>query len=238
MKRNFLLLTIILSFCLAAHAKPNDDKNKLDDAALKLAKTALAAHGGEKFRSMKTLIIRGTADVSGTPTMTIPAGFAFIYAGERYRVDIVNPFQPLKQIYDGEQTYSSINGFSLPPLNRLGLPLLQKLGTDGFVVSALAEKLKNKNGFRMTSPEGFYTDFVIDAKTGQVKSYESSYEINGRNITTSVDVEKSRNVGGIIIPEHYAQRFDLGSITIYSDFKAKEILVNSPVDDDVFAIPH
>lgn len=237
MKRNFLLVIMVLTFCLASQAKPKVVDNKADEAALELAKAALAAHGGEKFKNMKTLVIRGTADVALNPTITIPASFAFVYSGEKYRVDITNPFQPLKQIFDGEQTFCSINGFSLPPLNRLGLPLLQKLGMQGFVVSALAEKLKNKKGFRITSPEGFYTDFVIDPKTGQIKSYESSYEINGREITTSVEVEKSRDVDGVIIPEHYAQRFDLGNLTVYSDFKAKEILVNSKVSDDVFAIP-
>ncbi|MGI8554833.1 MAG: hypothetical protein ACR2LT_00535 [Pyrinomonadaceae bacterium] len=208
-----------------------------DEAALEIAKTTLAAHGGDKFKNMKTLIVRGTAEVSGSPTQTISATFAFVYAGEKYRVDINNPFQPLKQIFDGEQTYSSINGFSLPPLNRLGLSLLQKIGTEGFIVSALPEKLKNKKGFRITSPEGYYTDFLVDNKTGQVKSYESSYEIRGRTITTSVDIDKVRNVDGVILPEQYAQRFDLGNLTIYSDFKAKEILVNSIVNDDVFAIP-
>jgi hypothetical protein len=38
------------------------------------------------------------------------------------------------------------------------------------------------------------------------------------------------------VPERYAQRFETGNLTIYSDFKAKEILVNSNVADDVFSI--
>ena len=238
MKRNFTFLLIILLGSLIARAETkNIAVTGSDAAALTLAKAALTAHGGEKFRTMKTLVVRGTADVSGNMPMNIPAGFAFVYAGERYRVDITNPFQPLKQIYDGEQTYSSINGFSLPPLNRLGLPLLQKIGAEGFVVSALSDKLKNKKGFRITSPEGYYTDFLIDDKSGQVKSYESSYNINGRDVTTSVQIDKVRDVDGVIVPERYAQRFDLGNLTVYADFKAKEILVNSKVDDDVFTIP-
>ena len=43
-------------------------------------------------------------------------------------------------------------------------------------------------------------------------------------------------VDGLTIPEKYAQRFDMEQISIYSTFKAKDILVNSPVADDVFAI--
>lgn len=238
MKNFFLILFIaILASAVSAHTPQPNSKNS-DTASLDLAKATLAAHGGDKFKNMKTLIIRGTADVSGSPTQVIPATFAYVFSGEKYRVDINNPFQPLKQIYNGERTYSSINGFSLPPLNRLGLPLLQRLGTEGFVVSDLPEKLKGKKGFRMTSPEGYYTDFLVDGKTGQVKGYESSYEINGRTVTTSVDIDKFRDVEGVIIPEKYAQRFDLGSLTIYSDFKAKDILVNSEVNDDVFTIPN
>lgn len=203
---------------------------------LDAAKAAVAAHGGDKFKNMKTLVIRGSADVSATPSQVIPATFAFVFSGEKYRVDINNPFQPLKQIYDGEQTYSSINGFSMPPLNRLGMPLLQKIDDSRFVVSALPEKLQKKKGFRITSPEGFYTDFIIDEKSGQVKSYESSYDLNGRTVTTSVEIDKMRNVDGVILPENYSQRFDLGGMTIYSNFKAKDILVNSEVKDDVFVM--
>jgi len=43
-------------------------------------------------------------------------------------------------------------------------------------------------------------------------------------------------VEGVKIPEKYAQRFDMGQFTVYADFKAKEILVNSKVADDVFLI--
>lgn len=207
-----------------------------DSASMELAKAAVKAHGGDQFKNMKTLVIRGSADVSGTPSQIIPATFAFVYSGEKYRVDIINPLQSLKQIYDGEQTFSSINGFSLPPLNRMGLQLLQKIDDSSFVVSVLPEKLKKKKGFRITSPEGYYTDFIIDEKTGQIKSFQSSYDVNGNSVSTSVDIEKVRNVDGVLIPENYAQRFDLGRMVIYSNFKAKEILVNSEVKDDVFVM--
>lgn len=244
-----LLLTATAAFSASAQTAQNKSGDKIsaanqvavvaaksDSAPLELANLTLKAHGGDKFKNMKTLVARGTADVSVGPTQTIPATFAFVYSGEKYRIDINNPFQPLKQIYDGEQTYSSINGFSMPPLNRLGMPLLQKIGVAGFVTSELPEKLKKKKGFRITSPEGYYTDFLVNEKTGQVKSYESSYDINGRTVSTSVDVEKLRDVDGVILPESYSQRFDLGSVTIYSNFKAKEILVNSEVSDNVFVM--
>ncbi|MCA1625763.1 MAG: hypothetical protein LC778_18590 [Acidobacteria bacterium] len=202
---------------------------------LELAKATLKLYGGEKFKNMKTLVIRGTADISGSPTMTFPATFAMIYAGDKYRLEVTNPIQPFKQVYDGQQTLSSINNVSLPPINRLGFPLLQKIEEKDFVVSELPES-KKKSGFRITSPDGFYTDFFVDEKTGLVKSYESSYEIRGRTVTTSVQIDKLREVEGVKVPERFAQRFDMGQFTVYSDFKAKEIIVNSSVADDVFSI--
>jgi len=245
--KSITIFSLIFIFAVGINAqtdksKKANEKDKTNVAVsknvepLELAKTALTAHGGEKFKNMKTLVVRGTADVSGSPTTTFPATFATIYAGDKYRLEISSAFTPFKQIYDGEQTVSSVNGFSLPPINRLGLPLLAKLAEKDYAVSALPEKSKKKNGFRITSPEGFYTDFFVDEKSGQVKSYEASYDFNGRNITTSVDIAKVREVEGVKVPERYAQRFETGNLTIYADFKAKEILVNSTVEDGVFSI--
>jgi hypothetical protein len=50
----------------------------------------------------------------------------------------------------------------------------------------------------------------VDEKTGMVKGYESSYEINGRAVSTSVEIAKVREVEGVKVPERFAQRFDLG----------------------------
>ena len=88
----------------------------------------------------------------------------------------------------------------------------------------------------MTSPEGYFTDFYLDEKTNQIKGYDASYTINERVVTTSVEIEKCRDVEGVLVPEKYAQRFDTEQITIYANFKAKEILVNSEVPDAYFKI--
>jgi hypothetical protein len=245
-KLGVLLFVFVLAASVSAQKEtPAKDKEKEKIAAvpdtktadpLALAKKALAAHGGDKFKDSKTLIVRGSADISTSPTQTIPSTFVMIFSGDKYRYEIINPFQPFKQTYDGQQTASSIPNFTLPPVNRLGLPLLQKMDQKGYVVAALPEASKKKNGFRITSPEGYYTDFFIDEKTGEVKSYEASYDFNGRAVTTSVEIDKLREVDGIKLPEKYAQRFELGFATIYADFKAKEILVNSEVSEDVFSI--
>ena len=245
--KKFLTLSLVI-VCAANSFAQTETKKTVEKTAsptvviaknaapLDVAKAALAAHGGDKFKQMKTLVVIGTADVSGSPTMTFPAPFVMTYAGDKYRLEISTPFLQFKQIYDGEQTISSAKDFSLPPINRLGLPLLPKIGEKDYTVSALPENKKKKLGFRITSPEGYYTDFFIDEKTGQVKSYEASYEFNGRTITTAVEIDKLREVEGVKIPEKYAQRFETANLTVYANFKAKEISVNSTVADDVFTM--
>ncbi|HEY0430069.1 MAG TPA: hypothetical protein VGC76_19960 [Pyrinomonadaceae bacterium] len=249
--KKYSILLLIFAFAANSFAQ-KDDKQKKEDkdkqtttattvaisktsTPMELAKAALAAHGGDKFKNMKTLIVRGSAEISGSPTQVISATFDTVFSGDKYRLEIINPMQPFKQVYDGQQTYSSMPNFQLPPLNRLGLPLLPKIEEKGFTVSELPEKGKNL-GFRITSPEGYYTDFFLDEKTAQVKSYSAKYEVRGHEITTSVEIDKLKDVDGILIPEKYSQRFELGQLTMYANFKAKEILVNTAVADDVFVM--
>ena len=201
-----------------------------------IAKAAFQAHGGEKLKSMKSLVVRGSVDVTSSAfNQAIAGGFSTVISGKKYILDIQTPFQSLKQVFDGENTVSSIPGITLPPVTSLGFPMLPRLGDTGYVVSALPEGKKKQRGFRLAAPDGFYTDFYIDEKTNLIKGYESAYEIRGRNFTTAIEIDKNRVVEGITIPERYAQRFDLGGMTAYSSFKAKEILVNSAIDDAVFA---
>ena len=216
--------------------KSTVDSKATSGEALNLAKATFAAHGGDKFKAVKTMVIKGSVDVTSPAIpQAIPGGFSLAFAGDKYRVEISTPVQSLKQSFDGEQTYTSSPVGALPPLNRLGMPLLQRLGDDGFVVSALPAESKKKLGFRITAPDGFFTDFFVDEKTKQVKSYESMYEFQGRTFTTSVDVGKWRDVNGVFVPEKYSQRFDFGQIVVYGDFKAKDILLNTELSPEVFS---
>ena len=207
------------------------------EAEIGLAKLALEAHGGAKLRAMKSLVVRGSVDVTTSAfNQAIPATFVVIFAKEKYRFEILNPFQPIKQVFDGVNTSTTIRGgMTLPPINRLGLPVLPMIGETGFVITPLPNDKKKKTGFRMTSPEGYYTDFYLDPKTNQIKGYDSSYDINGRTVTTSVEVDKMRAVEGVLVPERYVQRFDTEQVTVYANFKAKEILVNTDIADEVFS---
>ena len=211
----------------AAKATPAD--------AEAIAKAAFQAHGGEKLKKLKTLVIRGSVDVTSSAfPQAIAGGFSTVISGNKYILDIQTPFQSLKQVFDGENTVSSLPGITLPPVTSLGFPMLPRLGETGYVVTALPEGKKKRRGFRLTAPDGFYTDFHIDEKSNLITGYESAYEIRGRNFTTSVEVDKNKIIDGLTIPERYAQRFDLGGLTAYSSFKAKEILVNSEIDNAVF----
>jgi hypothetical protein len=249
--KKYSVLMLICVFAFSAFAQ-KDDKQKKDEKAvatstpvvlsktatpLEIAKAALVAHGGDKLKTLKTLIVRGSAEVSGSPTQVMPATFAMIFAGEKYRFDIqAPPMFNFRQVYDGQTTNSSMRGINLPPLNQIGLPVLPKIEEKGYVVAALPEKFKKKMGFRVTSPDGYYTDFVIDEKTNRIKEYESSYEINGYPATTSVAIDTYKEVSGIFIHEKFSQRLDMGQITSYANFKAKEILVDTAIDDDVFTM--
>ena len=232
-----LVLVICLLAVSAAAQKKAPAAEKNFDAEVKLAKSAVTAHGGDKLRDMRSLVISGSVDITTSViAQAIPATFLTIFAGDKYRIEIANPFQPLKQVYDGTQTSSTIRGgFTLPPINRLGFPILQQLGRQGFVVTSLPDEKKKRKGFRITSPEGYYTDFYLDDKTNQIKGYDSIYTIGDRKVTTSVEIDKLKLVDGVLVPERYAQRFDTEQMTIYAAFKAKDIRINSEVKDSLFS---
>ena len=228
MKKTIFTTLILLSAAIVGFAN--------DSSPEAAARKALEAHGGEKLKAMKSLVVRGAAEISGSPQVTFPATFSTIFSGDKYLLEITNPFQPLRQVSDGIATQSSLPGFSLPPVTRLGLPMLQRIGDEGFKVEALPEKFKKRPGFRVVSPEGFFTDFLVDAKTGAIKSYESAFEIDGRLVSTSVEVDRVKEVDGVKVPERYSQRLELGQFTVYVAFKATEILVNSEMDQSIFNV--
>ncbi|MBP7415217.1 MAG: hypothetical protein WBC19_00975 [Pyrinomonadaceae bacterium] len=239
-------ILLIALFSLAAIAQPNTigkatvpDKTApiaADVAANDVAKATLAAHGGEKLKKMTSLVQKGSADLTFMG-QALPGVFSTAVNGDKYYFEINSAVQSLKQVYDGRSTYSSIPGFSLPPMTSLGFPVLQRIGDNGYVITALSEDKKKKKGFRITTPEGFYTDFFVDEKTSQMKGYESAYDAGGRVVTTSVEVDEFETVEGLLIPKKYSQRFDLGQITAYANFKTKQTLVNSPMAEDSFVIP-
>ncbi|MDQ3635646.1 MAG: hypothetical protein M3405_14215 [Acidobacteriota bacterium] len=236
--KKYLIVLFIAVFSLSILAQKKEQEKKPTQTgqadAERLAKETFSAHGGEKLKKLNTLSILGSVDVTAS-SFTLPATFATIFSGDKYRLEINSQMVNFKQVFDGEQTFTSPQrGFNLPPVNRLGLPLLQHLGDEGFVVSALLDK--KTDGFRITSPEGYYSDFYINKKTNQIKKYEAKYMVEGREVSTLVEIDKFEDKDGVIIPSKYAQRFEFGQMTVYAQFKAKEIKVNEEVADKVFVL--
>ncbi|MFN2501040.1 MAG: hypothetical protein ABR530_03395 [Pyrinomonadaceae bacterium] len=238
----FVILAFSMgSFAQTARPKSTGAPDKVDGASvdtvsLELAKAALAAHGGDKLKAMKSLLVKGSIDMN-VMGQTMPGAFSTAFSGDKYFFELISPAQQLKQVYNGEQTYSSVQGFSLPPVTSLGFPVLAKIGDAGYIISAPGDGKKKGKGFRVTTPEGFYTDFFVDKKTKQVKSFESAYDMGGgRVVTTSVAMDEFELVSGVLVPKNYSQRFDLGTLTAYAHFKAKSILINSPIDSGAFAM--
>ncbi|NNE68248.1 MAG: hypothetical protein HKN33_16915 [Pyrinomonadaceae bacterium] len=227
------LCLIALSFGVVS-AQDVPQNPKVASVPETLAKKAFEAHGGEKLKSMSTLTMSGSVDVtSSAANQAIPAKFLQVFSGEKYRLEIDGGFVQFVQIFDGVNTVTSPSrGFTLPPINRVGLMLLQRYGDEGFEITETEEK--QKNGFRMSSPEGYYTDFILNKKSGRVKSYNSSYFVGGREVTTLVEVDKYSDYEGIIIPTKYAQKFDVSGMTIYAVFKSKTVEVNGEVADELF----
>src|SRR5215204_1023894 len=140
MKKILVFSVLLFSFCLSIVAQATKSSVTLPqkfETEIGLAKLALEAHGGEKLKTMKSLIVRGSVDVTTSAfNQAIPATFVIIFAKEKYRFEIVNPFQPIKQVFDGVNTSTTIRGgMTLPPVNRLGLPVLPMIGETGFVVT-------------------------------------------------------------------------------------------------------
>ncbi|MBD0326349.1 MAG: hypothetical protein ICV68_07955, partial [Pyrinomonadaceae bacterium] len=103
---------------------------------LDLARAAFNAEGGEKFRTMKSLVISGSADLYGpNSSFALPAKFYVITSGERSRREIraEPPAPPLiRLIYDGQNSYSNMPGFNPPPVNKFGMYMLSKFDQPGY----------------------------------------------------------------------------------------------------------
>jgi hypothetical protein len=200
---------------------------------LELARAALAAQGGEKFRNLKSLVLIGSVDLYGpNSAQSLPGKFVVVTAGDRVRIEIQSPAFNFRQIYDGQQSYSSIPQMQLPPPSKFGLNLLNKFEQPGYTVTALPDK-KKQRAFRITDAEGNSTDFYIDAATGRVMTFLIPYE----GYTFGVENTSLKEADGVLVPYAFTQRLETPQGAFFAEYKVKTVKINEPLGDDVFSIP-
>jgi hypothetical protein len=200
---------------------------------MELAAAALAAQGGEKFKNLKSMYLFGSANLyAPTSSQSIPGKFVMVTAGDKVRIDIdASPMFKFKQVFDGQQSYSSIPNVSMPPASKFGLPVLAKYDQPGYTVSALPND-KKLRGFRIVDSEGNTTDFFIDPATARVTKYLTPY--NGYMFGT--ENSKFAEVEGVLVPMNFTQRLEMPQGAFFAEYKVKDVKLNQPIGDDVFAM--
>ena len=199
-----------------------------------LARAALAAMGGDNFKKMKSSFVMGSVTLyAPNSAQSIPGTFAIASAGEKVRVDINAPAAGIvfKQIYDGQQSFSTIPGVEIPPPSKFGLPALAKYDQTGYTVSAIPDK-KKLRGFRLVDAEGNTTDYYIDLVTGRISEYVIPYQGH----TFGSTISKFAEVDGVLIPMSFTQRFEMPVGAYFAEYKVKSVKLNQPIGDDVFVI--
>jgi hypothetical protein len=155
-----------------------------------------------------------------------------VTAGDKVRIDIdASPMFKFKQVYDGQQSYSSMPNVSMPPASKFGLPVLAKYDQPGYTVSALTSE-KKLRGFRIVDSEGNTTDFFIDPATARVLKYLTPY--NGYMFGT--ENSKFAEVDGVLIPMSFTQRLEMPQGAFFAEYKVKDVKLNQPIGDDVFVM--
>lgn len=245
MKALLVTLTITLAVGVSAFAqspKPVEAKSASPAVAITatttpmdLARYALAAQGGDKFKSLTSMVLRGSVDLyAPNSTQSIPGGFIWVVAGNKVRLEIdARPAVSFKQIYDGQRAYSSLPGVEMPPASKFGLPVLAKYDQAGYVVTALPDK-KKQRAFRIADAEGNVTDFFVDATTGRVMSFLIPYG----GYTFGTENKKFKDVDGVLVPTEFTQRLEMPQGAFFAEYKVKDIKLNNPIGDDVFEIPN
>ncbi|HKE57091.1 MAG TPA: hypothetical protein VKB46_10325 [Pyrinomonadaceae bacterium] len=200
-----------------------------------LARAAFMAQGGEKFRSVQNMILRGSVSLYPPNSIqSIPGAFSIVTAGEKLRMEIdARPAIVFKQIYDGQQSFSSMPGVEVPPLTKFGLGALRRYDQPGYKITAIADK-KKQRGFRIVDPEGYTTDFYIDASNGRVMSFLLYY--NG--YTFGTENNKFKEIEGVLVPFSFSQRFEMPQGAFFAEYSVKEVKLNQTLAEDAFVIPH
>jgi hypothetical protein len=246
MKR-FWLLGIILLAAISVSAQESTQKSPAATTAApaivitptstptELARAAFLAQGGDKFRDVKNMILRGSAQLYAPNSIqSIPGSFSITTEGDKLRMELdARPVFVFKQIFDGQNSFSSMPGVELPPLAKFGMGALRRYDQTGYKVTAIADK-KKQRGFRIEDPEGYTTDFYIDPANGRVMSFLMYYQ----NYTFGTENSKFKDVDGVLVPMSFSQRFEMAQGAFFAEYTVKDVKLNQTLGDDVFVIPH
>ena len=246
-----ILAAVTFCFGVSASAQVETDKTKTPPAGngnpttialtitstttpMDLARAAIAAQGGEKFRNVKSMILRGSVDLyPPNSTQAIPGGFSIAISGDKSRLEVdARPAVTFKQIYDGQRSYSSLPNVDVPPASKFGMALLLKFDQPGYVVSALPDK-KKQRAFRISDADGNTTDFYLDVATGRVMSFLIPYG----GYTFGTENKKMKDVDGVLVATNFTQRLEMPQGAFFAEYNVKDVKLNQPIGDDVFAIP-
>ena len=199
-----------------------------------LAKAAFLAQGGEKFRGVQNTMLRGSVQLyPPNSVQSIPGSFSLVTAGDKLRMEIdARPAIVFKQIYDGEQSYSSLPNVALPPLTKFGFGALAHYDQAGVQISAIPDK-KKQRGFRLVDADGYTTDYYLDPKTARVMSFFIYY--NG--VTLGTENSKFKEVEGVLVPLSFSQKFEMPMGAFFAEFSVKEVKLNQQLAEDAFEIP-
>ncbi len=205
-----------------------------ETSPLELARAAFAAQGGEKFRAVQNMILRGSVQLyPPNSVQSIPGSFSLVTAGAKLRMEIdARPAIVFKQIYDGQTTYSSMPSVEVPPLTKFGLGALARFDQPGYQITALPDK-KKQRAFRIVDPDGYTTDFYVDPKTGRVMSFL----IYHAGVTLGTENSKFKEVEGVLVPFNFSQKFEMPMGAFFAEFSVKEVKLNQQLPEDAFAIP-
>lgn len=201
---------------------------------LDMARAALIAQGGEKYRNLKSIVLKGNVDLyAPNTTQSIPGGFVIVIAGEKTRMEVdARPAVSFKMIYDGQRTYSSLPNVDMPSPTKFGMGMLVKFDQDGYAVTAIPDKKKH-HGFRITDSEGNVTDFYVDPASGRIMSFMIPYS----GYTFGTENKKMKDFEGVLVATSFTQRLEMPQGAFFADYSVKDVKLNQPIGDDVFAIP-
>ena len=200
-----------------------------------LARAALAAHGGDKVKNIKSQVLTGTVNFyAPNIPQAIPGKFTMTTAGDKVRFDMdASPMMIFKQIYDGKKLYSSSPAVPLPPPDKFGLGVLGKYDQSGYTVAALPDD-KKLRGFSIADAQGNTTKFYIDPATGRVMKYV--FDFGG--YTFENENKKFKDVEGVLGLSAFSVRMETTQGTYLAEYSVKDYKVNPTLADDVFVIPN